>query len=177
MVDPATLIDEADLLSRGDAGVAALLKEGRREGLGRRADAMALLLTELHDPFSLAAAVKADVDVERDVLDYLLALVDAYAGPASWPHSHEAIAQTLALLESEAQRCEARLAARLADQHARKTSIQPSPVEESDPIVRIWAARLREQKENVQFRAELVARTEEHLQRMIQIRRDAQGRR
>jgi len=135
---------------------------------------MARLLTELDDPSSLAAVVSADIAVEKDVLHYLTALIDAHTDPGTWPLSHGAIAQTLARLEADTQRCDVRLAARLADQEAGTMSVVPSPAEETDPVLRLWAARLKDAEHTVKIRNDLHTATEEHVQRIIQIRRDAQ---
>lgn len=177
MVDPASLIDEEAFLAMDDAGAVAALEGGRTEGTGRRAQAMALLLTELDDPDSVADAIKRDINIESDVLRYLLALVDAHTEPGAWPGTRAAIPQRLAGLEAERQRCEDRLAARLADKAAGRTSIQPSPEEEPDIMARRWAAKLREEWEMVDFTNDLNRLRSEHLERMIGIRRAYQGRR
>jgi hypothetical protein len=153
------MIDKETFLYNGDEGVKAVIA-AHREHKVRRAVPLALLLTEVKNAPALARLVTTDVDKERRLLRELLQQVDEFEAqaepwvierpgrrvtlPARRPRHREILLQTLSELEDEQARCDRRLAARASDAQRGETERPPDPDEEPDPVVRIWAARLRE---------------------------------
>jgi hypothetical protein len=183
------MIDVRTFLSLQDSDGVAAVEEEHREGLTRRGAAKALLLTELGDPVGLGRRIETDIDAEQELLAPILAhLEDLEAKRESskrvvaatpdtsddWVLSHPGfreqtlriLRETSAALESERERCRALVAARVAEKEAGLQSKDPSPQEEPDPNVRIWARRLRENEESSALAEQLELNTFEYKKRI-----------
>jgi hypothetical protein len=174
------LIAEDEFLNDAEAAV-AWVREEHRAASASRAEPMARLLTELSDPASFADAVRSGIAAEREFLQSLLEYVDYPPEPwvidrpgikvtlmtTPFPAQREELTRTLALIDAEAARCDARLAARKADiEHGTRSRV-PDPAEEPDEAVRIWASRLAERAENAQLAAEILQRAAKHTRELI----------
>jgi len=89
-----------------------------------------------------------------------------------WPAAGEELTQTLAAIDEESRECGARLTARLADKTKGLTSRSPDSNEESDPLIRIWASRLREQADAAKDLASTTKSVSESSKRFLDMRKN-----
>ena len=178
--------EEEEWLHDAEAVIAWVDKRHADFAWARR-DTMALLLTELSDPASLARVIDVDLASERRDLTKLLELVGKPIEPWDvdpdsanrmpeppdpFRRQREVLTRTLELVNADQARCAARLAARKADMQAGLPLRNPDPDEEPDPLERIYATSLRERTPSPADRA-AHAKNEEGMQKRVDQQREA----
>ena len=168
------MIDEVHFFNLESKDAAASVTSWHVSECGARVKSMALLLTELSAPEKLATEIRQSLNSEAAPLLRVFAKHDQmlkewqteHPGVDPWnpprmvgyptPEKFFALPMppfmahrkilddALAGIAGERKQCAERLAARQADKAAGLTTRDPDPNEEPDPLLRIWAGRLRE---------------------------------